>query len=210
MTTRVLLIRHGETDWNAEGRWQGHAPVPLNAQGLAQSAALGRYLAGNGLRIGVLYSSDLKRAMQTAEPVAAALHLPIHTDQRLREIDLGNWQGLTRQEALTWDTERYHAYHADRYAVPMPGGESRGDLRQRARLVFDEITARHAGRTVAVVSHGGTLGAMIESVCGPVEHPSISNTSISILEQNEPGGAWTLVQSAWTPHLTDHPLDETW
>ncbi len=210
MTTRVLLIRHGETDWNAAGRWQGHAPVPLNAEGLEQSAALGHYLAHNGYRIDVLYSSDLQRARQTAEAVATPLGLPVQTDPRLREVDLGEWQGLTRTEAEAWDPVRYAAFRADFYTVPPPHGESRNALKARVRAGFDDLVARHPEHTLALVSHGGTLGMLIESLFGPIERPTLSNTSISVVEQPAPDAAWTLVRVAWAPHLHDNPLGETW
>ena len=210
MTTRVLCIRHGETDWNATGRWQGHAPVPLNEIGLKQSATLGHYLVHNGFRVDAIYSSDLKRSLQTAEAVAVALGLPVHPDPRLREVDLGDWQGLTREEVEVWDPQRYTAFRADWYNIPTPNGESRSDLKRRARAVFDDLTARHAGQTIALVSHGGTLSMLIESLFGPIERPSLSNTSLTLLEQPSPGAPWKLVRVAWSPHLDESPLDETW
>lgn len=210
MTTRVLLIRHGETAWNANGRWQGHAPVPLNESGLAQSQRLGRYIKSEDVRIDVIYSSDLKRAMQTADPIAEALNLPIHPDPRLREVDLGDWQGLTREEAEAWDAERYAAFRADWHAVPTPNGESRNDLKARVRAAFDDITARHPDQVIALVSHGGTLGMLIESLFGEIERPSLSNTSMTIIDQTKFGALWQIAQIAWAPHLADSPLGETW
>jgi len=210
MTTRVLCIRHGETAWNATGRWQGNAPVPLNEEGLAQSMALGRYLAETHTRMDVLYSSPLSRAMQTAEAVAGALNMTVIPEPRLREVDLGDWQGLTMQEAAAWDPERYAAFRADWYNVPPPNGESRNQLKARARAAFDDITARHLHQVIGLVTHGGTLGMLIESLFGKIERPTLTNTSITIVDQNEPGQPWTLVQIAWSPHLEQSPLGETW
>ncbi len=208
--TRVLCIRHGETDWNAAGRWQGHAPVPLNPAGLAQSRALAHYLARNGWPIKAIYSSDLPRAMQTAQAIAAALGLTVHPDARLREIDLGEWQGLTREEVLAWDGERYAAHQADRDHVPTPNGETHLALRARVLAAFDEITAHHAGQTVALVTHGGTLGVLLVSLFGPLERPSLTNTSITVIERSAPEAPWVLVRVAWAPHLETAPLGETW
>ncbi len=208
--TRVLCIRHGETDWNAAGRWQGHAPVPLNAVGRAQSQALAGYLARNGWPLVALYSSDLPRAMQTAQAIADALGLTVQPDPRLRETDLGEWQGLTRDEVLAWDAERYTAYQADWRRIPAPGGESRLAVGTRARAAFDEIAARHAGQTVALVTHGGTLGMLLENLFGPLERPSLTNTSITVIERAAPDALWTLVRVAWAPHLETTPLGETW
>ncbi|MGQ9851316.1 MAG: histidine phosphatase family protein [Aggregatilineaceae bacterium] len=208
--TRVLCIRHGETDWNAAGRWQGHAPVPLNAVGRAQSQALASYLARNGWPLAALYSSDLPRALQTAQAIAEALGLPVRPDARLREIDLGEWQGLTREEVLAWDAERYAAYLADRDHVPTPNGETHLALRTRVLAAFDDITSRHAGQTVALVTHGGTLGVLLVSLFGPLERPSLTNTSITVIEQTTPEAPWVLVRVAWAPHLDEQPLGETW
>jgi broad specificity phosphatase PhoE len=210
MTTRVLLVRHGETDWNAAGRWQGHAPVPLNQEGLTQSTALGQYLAQNGYRIDALFSSDLKRAMQTAGEIAAPLGLSIQADPRLREVDLGEWQGLTHGEAEAWDPVHYAAFRADYYTVPPPNGESRNALKVRVRAGFDDIIARHREQTVVLVSHGGTLGMLIESLFGKIERPTLSNTSMTVVEQSAPDAAWDLVRVAWAPHLHANALGETW
>ena len=211
MNTRVLLIRHGETDWNAEGRWQGHAPIPLNATGTRQSAALGRYLAANGYRLDRLVSSDLERAAQTAAAISAALDMPVQPDARLREIDLGEWQGLTRDEITQWDGDRYAAYRNDWRDTPVPSGESRRIVQVRARAAFDDWTAQYAGQTLAIVTHGGTLGMLLESLFGQIERPSLSNTSITIVERAAEDDAWTLECVAWTPHLAaGEALGETW
>jgi broad specificity phosphatase PhoE len=210
MTTRALLIRHGETAWNATGRWQGHAPVPLNETGLAQSTALGHYLAQNGLRIDAVYSSDLQRAYQTAEALGAALNLPVFSDARLREVDLGDWQGLTREETEAWDADRYAAFRADWRRIPTPDGESRDDLQRRARAAFDEITGRHRDQTIAMITHGGTIGMLLDSLFGPIERPSLANTSVTVVEQAESGEPWQLGPVAWVPHLEGSARDETW
>ena len=211
-TTRVLLIRHGETDWNAAGRWQGHAPVPLNAAGLRQSAALGRYLAAQrAWRIAAIYSSDLPRAMQTAQAIADALTLAVRPDPRLREKDLGHWQGLTREEVRAWDGERYAHYREHWPDVPVPGGETIHAMVARARAALDEIAAQHGGQTVIVVSHGGTISALLGKLQERAEIPSLLNTSLSVLERDADGGAWRLERASWTPHLDDErALGETW
>ncbi len=209
--TRVLLIRHGETDWNAAGRWQGRAPVPLNDVGMQQAQRLGQYLAAHGPRIDALYSSDLKRALQTAAAIAAPQGLTVLPEPGLREVDLGDWQGLTRAEAEAWDAERYATYVTARGGSPPPNGESWDQVKARARSAFDHLTAHHNGSsTVALVSHGGTIGRLIESLFGPIERPTLSNTSITVLEQGTPGEGWELVRVAWSPHLSDAPLGETW
>jgi broad specificity phosphatase PhoE len=210
VSTRILLIRHGETAWNADGRWQGHAPVPLNDAGLEQSRLLGHYLAERGPRLDALYSSDLKRAMQTAQAIAAPLQMDARPEPGLRELDLGEWQGLTREEAEAWDGERYARFAADRMVVPLPNGESWEDVKARARAAFDTLAARHTGQTIALVSHGGAIGRLIESLFGPIERPTLTNTSITVVEQAAPGAPWEMLKVAWSPHLDGDSLGETW
>jgi broad specificity phosphatase PhoE len=210
MTTRVLCIRHGETDWNATGRWQGHAPVPLNATGLEQARQLAAYLAAHDFGITTIYSSNLARAMQTARAAADALGLAVRPSTGLREVDLGEWQGLTHDEAQAWHPDQFAAFQADWYTMPPPGGESRNQLKARARAAFDDITAAHPDQTIALVTHGGTLGMLIESLFGRIDRPTLTNTSITIVERAAPDAPWQLVRVAWAPHLADAPLGETW
>ncbi len=212
MTTRILLIRHGETDWNALGRWQGHAPVPLNATGLRQSAALGRWLAAQrAWAVVAIYSSDLPRAAQTAQAVAEALGLPVHLEPRLREKDLGHWQGLTREEVCAWDGERYARYREGWPHVPVPGGEAIPQLVARARAALEAIAARHDGHTVALVSHGGTISNLLQALVPQSELPSLRNTSLSVLTREGAGAPWHLERASWTPHLDgERALGETW
>ena len=211
-TTRILLIRHGETDWNAAGRWQGHAPVPLNATGLRQSVALGRYLAERSpWRVAAVYSSDLPRATQTAQAIADALELPVRPDPRLREKDLGHWQGLTREEVRAWDAERYAHYREHWPDVPVPGGETILAMVTRARAALAEIAAHHSGQTVVVVSHGGTIGNLLRALLPQAEIPSLVNTSLTVLERDAGDAPWRLVRASWTPHLDgERALGETW
>ncbi len=210
-STRVWLIRHGETDWNAEGRWQGRAPVPLNANGQAQAAALGRYLAAQSTHYDGFYSSPLLRAMQTAQAIAAALAISIQPEPRIAEIDLGDWQGLTRAEVQAWDAQRYTDYDAAWPVEPPPNGESWLQVRERARAGFDDLVAQYAGRTLALVSHGGTIGQLITSLFGDIERPTLTNTSLTLVERADPATDWTLVHVAWAPHLSRNgSLGETW
>jgi len=137
--TTILLARHGETDWNRCLRYQGHADEPLNDTGRAQARRLAADLEDE--QIVAVYSSDLRRASETAEIVAIVLGLPIALDARLREIDVGSWQGRTRAEldGLPWD------------------GESYDDHRRRVVTAIREIARAHPDGNVLVVAHGGTL-----------------------------------------------------
>jgi broad specificity phosphatase PhoE len=159
--TRLLLVRHGETDWNRVGRWQGQADPPLNDTGRRQAAGLADRLAGDG--IAAVYSSDLTRARETARAVAQRLGLGVVEDPALREIDVGSWSGLTRAEVA----ERF----PDGYARWLEGeighdGETREQLAARAVGAARTIAGRHQGETVLVVTHGGVIRALRRHAAG--------------------------------------------
>jgi broad specificity phosphatase PhoE len=150
--TRLYLIRHGQTDWNLEGRWQGHADVPLNQIGLQLSARLAQALAGVGLT--AIYCSDLGRARQTAQLLAEATGLTVQVDARLREIDQGEWQGLLVAEIRARYGEVYELSRQNPEAFAPPGGETAAQVKRRLLEAIGEIHARHPDGRVAVVSHG--------------------------------------------------------
>ena len=149
--TRLVLIRHGETDWNVEGRYQGQADPPLNARGIAQAQALAAALAP--LAIDVLYSSPLKRAWQTAEIVAQRLDVPLYPEPRLMEIHQGEWQGRLRSEIAAQYPEIFQKWLTDPWHVTPPGGESLQEVQARVYAAVDEILARHRDQTVGLVTH---------------------------------------------------------
>ena len=142
--TRILLARHGETDWNRLGRWQGHADPPLNEAGLSQAAELAERLAGDG--IAAVYSSDLVRASETARVVADRLGLDVVEDARLREIDVGSWSGLTRAEVEQRFPEGYARWLDGEIGHD---GETREELTERVVGAVDHrrcaLGRRHVG-----------------------------------------------------------------
>jgi broad specificity phosphatase PhoE len=152
--TPLLLARHGETDWNAVGRWQGHADPPLNATGRRQAEELAERLDAAGIE--VIVSSDLARAAETAAIVAARLRLPVSHDADLREIDVGSWSGLTRAEVA----ERFPAGFA-RWQAGEIGhdGETREQLASRVERALLRLADAHAGQHVLAVTHGGAIRA---------------------------------------------------
>ncbi|NCF66636.1 MAG: histidine phosphatase family protein [Chloroflexi bacterium] len=183
MQTTILLIRHGLTDWNAEHRWQGHEDIPLNATGTDQARALARRLAGWPIQ--ALYSSDLLRAAQTADILAAAVGLPVTRDSAWRERDVGAFQGLTHAEIQAQYPNEFA--EMTRGTINPPHGEDTQKLHARAVSAFDKLVTRHAGQMVAVVSHGGLLHTALLYVLGlPIgEYDRLSlrgNTGISIVE----------------------------
>lgn len=157
--TTLLLVRHGETDWNAEGRLQGHTDRPLNEVGRRQAATLAEQLAGDG--IGAIYASDLARARETAEIVATRLGLPVALDPDLREKNWGSWEGLTAGE---------------RDAVEFVG-ETTEAHRERTLAALRRICERHPGERVLVVTHGGSLRRVQAAVNGVAE-PVVANCAV--------------------------------
>jgi broad specificity phosphatase PhoE len=156
--TTILLARHGETEWNREGRFQGWADPPLNAAGRAQARELAERLRETPFD--AVYSSDLRRAHETAEIVAAPHDVPVITDPGLREIDVGSWSGLTRGEI----DERFPgAEHHD--------GESREDHLARVLAAAERIARAHVGERILIVSHGGSLRALRRHAIGEPVHP---------------------------------------
>src|SRR5204863_7927182 len=151
LVTTLLLVRHGETDWNREGRWQGHSDTPLNEAGRAQA----RDLAAQLPDVDVVYSSDLARARETAEILAEALGLEVRLDPRLRERGFGAWEGKTSAEI--------EAAFGDEHARWM-GGEAPGaadaepfdEFGARGQEFVTDVLARHADETVLIVAHGGS------------------------------------------------------
>lgn len=157
-TTRLLLIRHGETAWNAEGRLQGQLDVPLSQAGIWQAARLAARLANEAAeRVDAVVSSDLARAWLTAQPLAAGLRLEIQAEPRLRERHFGRFEGHTVEEiAARWPAEFVQWRERDP-AWPIPDGESGQQFMDRVLAALHDITLAYRGRTVAVVAHGGVL-----------------------------------------------------
>jgi alpha-ribazole phosphatase len=156
---RLILARHGATAWNAQDRYQGQADVPLDKTGRRQAVALGRRLAREG--IDAIYASDLLRAWDTATAIAAHHDLPLRAEPRLREIDFGNWEGLTYGEISRRAPQALAAWEADPLNVPPPGGENLGQLTGRVQAALDDIARAHQDQTVLLVAHGGTLQVLL-------------------------------------------------
>jgi broad specificity phosphatase PhoE len=156
VATTLLIARHGETDWNREERWQGHADRPLNDLGRLQARALGKRLRASSLD--VVYSSDLARARETAEIVCELLRLDMHLDTRLREVDVGEWSGLS-----TAEIERLYPEGLQRRRLGGTGwehGESFEAMSARVVEALQEIKRANPTRRVLVVTHGGPMRAV--------------------------------------------------
>lgn len=170
------MVRHGRTAWNRGGRFQGRADIPLDEEGMAQAADLAAALAP--LRPARLVVSDLRRARQTAGPLARRSGLTPVVDPRLAEVDVGRWEGLRAEEAAERFPDEYRAWVADP-AVARGGGETLADAGRRAAdAIGDALAATAAGTAVVVVSHGLVLRAALDQLAsrrvveldGPAPH----------------------------------------
>lgn len=201
---RVYLIRHGRTAWNAEGRWQGLHPVPLDEVGHAQARALAAWWSQP---LSAIYTSDLDRALHTAIALGETLGITPRIDTRLRECNLGIFQGLTKAEMQARYPDEYGQMLADYLGYCIPNGESRRQLQERVYAAFTDI-ARSANGEVALVTHGGALQMLMRRLLddAPVlDAAHYGNTSITTVQRD--GDGWQLVELAVTPHL-DNAADD--
>jgi broad specificity phosphatase PhoE len=157
--TRFVLIRHGESTWNAAGRWQGHGDPPLSRRGQEQARLLANSLLDEGIE--VIVSSDLRRAVETAGILGEAIGVQPHLDARLRELDVGGWTGLTREEIAARAGPALVEFESDDPEAPAGAGECRRDIAERVGIACADIAAAHAGRSVAVVAHLGVARALL-------------------------------------------------
>ena len=149
--TALILCRHGRTDWNDEGRYQGQTDVSLNAVGRQQARFLAQALRLEPIE--AVYSSDLSRAADTAVEIARFHDLSVHRDARFREIDQGRWEGLTVAEIHERDACLHRRWEAEPLAVALPGGESVADVRRRALAALRDVVRRHSGGLICLVTH---------------------------------------------------------
>jgi alpha-ribazole phosphatase len=180
----LILVRHGQTEWNRDHRVQGHTDAPLDEVGRAQAERLAARLAGEA--IDAVYASDLSRAAETAMGLVTARSLTLKTSPLFREASYGLWEGLTVVEIEAAYPEEYRLWRQDSLRNRAPDGETLHALQERAVAGAREILAAHGGETVALVSHGGTIRTL---VCGLLGWPlssgrqlRLDNASISRIE----------------------------
>lgn len=165
MKTRITLIRHGETTWNLQGRWQGFAPVPLSDVGRGQAIAAADSLKTTDITR--IITSDLSRCVETAAIINRVLNVPLSYESRLREINVGFWQGLTSDEIQRWDPENFEQYRNVAYHLrAFPGGESFKQLGERAVAALHEWVEAHGGEHLLVVTHGGVIRSILFGLAG--------------------------------------------
>jgi broad specificity phosphatase PhoE len=156
--THLILIRHGETQWNRTGRYQGHSDIPLNENGREQARHLAERLRTEPPQ--GIYASDLLRARETAEILGKATGAPVRLDPRLREVHQGLWEGRSLEEILATDGARWHARREDPLHVGPPQGESLTELRARLLEAVAEVRRSYPHGRVALVSHGLALATL--------------------------------------------------
>jgi phosphoserine phosphatase len=199
--TTILLARHGESDWNRSQRWQGFADRPLTDLGRRQAAELAARL--NETELDTIYSSDLRRARETAEIVARSKGLEVHATPDLREVDVGSWSGLTRAEA--------EAQFPEGYARWLGGGEGWKDgetyeqMSERVVAAVQRIAALHDDRRVLVVAHGGSIRAVHAAALGLDVH---SYRRIQRVEPNATLSAVCVEDGRFTELCRTEDLDE--
>jgi len=200
-STCILLVRHGETDWNAAGRIQGHSDTPLNAAGRQQARRAAQRLAPEPVR--ALYSSDLARAFETAMIIGEPLGLTVVTSPRLRERQYGAWEGLTAAEIQARYPEQFTMWRARSTDFAPPQGETIRQLLTRALAELQTIARRHLNEMVVVVTHGGFCYVLINHILGSVNGDrrefTIDNASIHTLEVT--GDQWSVISMNETAHL---------
>lgn len=206
--TRICLVRHGETAWNAQHRLQGHEDIALNEQGQAQARAVAATLQTE--KFAAIYHSDLQRAAATARTIAAVCRVPVIAEPALRERHFGSLQGLSRMESEQKFPGLYTEIRTRNPHVDPPGGgESLDSFARRISNSLHDIAARHAGQSVLIVSHGGCMDIMYRVVTGkaltePRDFP-LGNATLNWIDYQD--GHWNLRVWDEKAHLADC-LDE--
>jgi probable phosphoglycerate mutase len=206
-TTRLVVIRHGETEWNIQNRFQGHLDSKLTLTGIKQAEAIADSLEGEAYD--VIYSSDLERASHTAEIIARKLNMRLYTEKELREINLGVMQGLKKDEFIIKYPEVISKYHADPDYV-IPGGESKRQLYNRVTGILEKIVKKHKGHNILLIAHGGVLDCIIRYTFNiPLNKQrnfSLFNASINRFTIDK--GEWKLESWGETSHMRDIPVTD--
>jgi probable phosphoglycerate mutase len=209
-TTTLCLIRHGETAWNAERRLQGHTDIPLNAKGVVQARQMAQALKNIKLSFDVLYTSDLKRAADTANAVVELFGVEPQVDSALRERHFGVLQGLSISEAPSLQPEIWQAHMTRNLEHDLGGGESIQQFAVRVQNALAKIQQRHEGKTILLVSHGGTLDMMYRIASkqdlSAERIASVPNASLNWITHNKANG-WEVKQWADTRHLEGSALE---
>lgn len=195
---KIGLVRHGETDWNLNGKIQGHTDIPLNESGLKQANRLAERLYKEDRIWDCIITSDLQRAYITGKIIADKLNIPIiGTDERLRELFLGDVEGTTKEERdLRWGTDFDYIVNS-----AVVGGESNEQLYKRGNELLNELKAKYPDKNILIVTHGGFIARMLGHLFTDIEDKRIGNVSYNILE--DASGSWKLCLHNCMKHLDE-------
>jgi probable phosphoglycerate mutase len=204
--SEILLIRHGETEWNQQRRMQGQQDSPLTPLGLQQARQVARRL--RALPHAALYTSDLGRAYQTARCIADATGLEAVSEPGLRERSFGIFEGLTNAEIEVRYPDLHASFEKRDPHFAMPGGESAAQFHERCLGTLESIAGRHAGETAVVVTHGLVLDALYRAACKMPLHVArgfpLLNCSISTFRYTAEG--WLAIAVCDVQHLADEDV----
>ena len=176
-STHILLVRHGQSEGNAERRFGGHTATPLSSRGRRQAQATAEALASEPLS--AIYSSDLARAMQTAEPLAKLSGLRVEASEAFRERSVGVMEGLTFEEAAAQHPEQYAALLRRDFEHVLLGGESYRQTLDRASKKLDELVDQYKGGRIAIYTHTGTICILALHIMGALDAPELKPVWIS-------------------------------
>jgi broad specificity phosphatase PhoE len=206
--TTVYLIRHGETQWNTQRRWQGQADIPLNTSGIQQAELLAEWIHTRDVAFSAIYSSDLKRSFMTAQAIADRLQLETSSSQAWREIHVGKWEGLSADDINIRFPGMYEAWLDNVETFVLPNGESVGLLQKRIRAAFNEIVGKHCGEAIIVVTHGAALSALLAGLqkrnlkeAWRDPNRRIDNTGVIVVRANPTDGESEIAVYNSTEHL---------
>ena len=202
MAPRMLvLIRPGETDWNRDERWQGWVAIPLNEHGKEQARRLASFVRSLG--IAALYTSDLRRAEDTAQIIGEVTGLMPIPSKKLRERDIGTWQGLTQAEVVGWYEKQYQRLRQDPENYVIPGGESRAQVAARVRDFFNDMMHKESGEVVGIVSHTLAIHTILSDLVPDYDmyKHKLPNISVTTVMRNEEDGTWRITRVGDVSHL---------
>ena len=200
--TEIIIIRHGETEWNKTGRFQGHSDVPLSAEGRAQAAALGKNLVVD--HVDAIYASDLRRAMETAAPLAQRFGLEVISDPLLRELNFGSWEGRNFNDVNAENPDAMKTFYNDPERVNIPDSEPFPEFQRRVAGRVREIVAQERGKRIVIVSHGASIRILFADILSmPIRsiwHVSQLNTAVNKIRFEDDGFAVVTLMND-TSHL---------
>jgi broad specificity phosphatase PhoE len=208
--TLVYLVRHGETTWNAEHRFQGHLDVELSRKGLAQAEAVANWLATQPVHFAALFSSDLKRAVQTAQIIGKRVGLIPQLYRGLRELHGGEWQGLLRAEIEARFPGKLDLWDEQLDSFTVPGGESLPAVQRRIYATYEKIVADHTGEAIIIVSHGAALTTLLAALhdwdlveTWQTRQARMGNTGVTVVAHDQHTDSHDLLLLNSSEHLAE-------